>query len=466
MSRHNISSGLLLAGMTLLFMGYWCTPVQAQQFRGARLDVIVTREPAVLVQVAGDPVLIAVDPEGTVGRVANASTPLYQAMESGTYWLRVGSAWHSASELEGPYARTSDVPTALTALGDAAGGVAAPGKKTPTVYVRSRRATLIQLLGDLRFERIGSPGGVHVVEGTDADLFFFGRNGRYYLLAGGRWHSTASLERPWRPADSLPGTFAEIPPDHPRGYVLSAVPDTPERAAAVAEVERVSVHRVPTDQTLDVTYDGEPVFTQVPATNVAYCSNTAFDVFTTGGLYYCCHDGVWYLAATVTGPWSVCAVVPDALYRIPESHPKHRVTSVIVHPTGQPGRLMVGRDLGYEGWRVVDGYVVHQTWYGPFPSGHVRGGVYRGPYDDGEYLAPDYGNWGRKDWATRVHRRPAPVSPTATAPAPDRRSSERVYGADAPDLEERRREIESRGVGKSWLGKNWFGRRRAAPASP
>ena len=54
-------------------------------------------------------------------------------------------------------------------------------------------------------------------------------------------------------------------------------------------------------------------------------------VFRYGNLYYACDDGVWYVANSAKGPWTVATEVPDAIYRIPASNPHHNVTYVKVY---------------------------------------------------------------------------------------------------------------------------------------
>ena len=46
-------------------------------------------------------------------------------------------------------------------------------------------------------------------------------------------------------------------------------------------------------KSVEVTYDGEPQFRDVPECAVQYAVNTPFSVFLVQGRYYCCQDGIW-----------------------------------------------------------------------------------------------------------------------------------------------------------------------------
>lgn len=443
-----------LVCLVLAALGPAAGPAVAQGALGPPIQVIITKEPARLILVAGDPVYLPADEAKTVLRVANASGPLVRVAASGRFWARAGADWFSADAIEGPYKRGGSPPTAVGSPADA-GGAPADQERVAELYVRTTRAVLIRMPERLKLTAIGPPGGVHTAENAGgADLFFNGRDARYYLLVGGRWQVANQLAGPWTPVEQMPALFAEIPPTDPRGYVLAAIRDTTVYEEAVAAVQRARLERVPIDRTIDVAYAGAPVFEPVgvEGADVAYALNADADVFRAGGVYYACRDGVWFLAAAAEGPWSVCAVVPDALYAIPADHPAHRVTAVRVHPSDESGTLLSIVGPGYDGWHVVDGRVLHETWYGPYPQGVVQDGVYYGPYAHGAYPAPEFGNWGRGDWAERVRKRKEAAEDAAATPAAQALppvEPEPILSKE--QLEERRRAIEEEGALPKWM---------------
>lgn len=451
---HNLASAPLrhpwLFGVVALFFAS-TAPAGAQSSPTAAVDIIVTRQPALLIQVAGEPVVLPVDADGVVERVMNASGELYRTTAAGAYWTRLGRTWLHADRLQGPYVDGVRPPPALAALPPLPDAASPNKNAAPEIYVRRNRTVIVHLTGNLLLDPIGKAGGLHVVNNTDADLFFHGRENRYFLLVGGRWYDTDHLEGTWEPTISLPSAFRDLPADHARGYARVAMPGTREHGAALAEVARLAMRRVSIDRTISVRYHGPPQFEAIPEADVAFATNTTQDVFAAGGLYYACADGVWYLSAAATGPWSVCAIVPDALYATPADHPTHHVTAVVVHPAEEPGAILVGADARYEGWRTVGSRLVHRTWDAGFPPGRIVNGAYFGPYAEGAYLAAEYGNWGRGDWAERrrAARTAAPGSPPAAAvtDATGKAAQDKRWG-----LSERREHLGTRGDDPAFYG--------------
>jgi hypothetical protein len=69
----------------------------------------------------------------------------------------------------------------------------------------------------------------------------------------------------------------------------------------------------------------------VPGTPVYYAPGVTYNLFVHAGRYYSLHQGIWFTAATHTGPWVVVAhervpqpvlAVPMAYYKIPPGHAK------------------------------------------------------------------------------------------------------------------------------------------------
>ena len=76
--------------------------------------IFVSTEPAALVILDGDPVML--DVENTrLRRVVNTNWDLYQDRRTNAYYLRVHKAWLRASDLQGAFAPASDVPAPETA---------------------------------------------------------------------------------------------------------------------------------------------------------------------------------------------------------------------------------------------------------------------------------------------------------------------------------------------------------------
>ena len=81
------------------------------------------------------------------------------------------------------------------------------------------------------------------------------------------------------PPDSLPATFAKIPPDSDIGDMRASVPGTDEAEDAVLDAQipqTTAVKRA--DAKLDVQYDGEPKFVGIEGTKTEYAINTPTSV--------------------------------------------------------------------------------------------------------------------------------------------------------------------------------------------
>ena len=106
-------------------------------------------------------------------------------------------------------------------------------------------------------------------------------------------------------------------------------------------------------------YEGKPEFALIDGTSSAvyYAVNSPYSIFRVEKLYYCVHNGVWFVSENAMGPWAVCTDVPEPIYTIPPSHPKYNVTYVYVYDT-TPDTVVVGYTSGYSGTYVATTGVV------------------------------------------------------------------------------------------------------------
>ena len=75
------------------------------------------------------------------------------------------------------------------------------------------------------------------------------------------------------------------------------------------------------------------------------------------------HNGVWFNATSLQGPWLVASSVPAVIYSIPPSSPLYYVTYVKVYAS-TPQVVVAGYTPGYMGTVVsADGVVVYGTGY-------------------------------------------------------------------------------------------------------
>jgi hypothetical protein len=393
--------------------------------------VIVSRRPAVLVTVDGQPELVQTGVPGLF-QVINTEWTLFSRPGQG-YALYFNEGWLLSKDLKGPWTpgpapaeigQLPDEPRWKEARGHVPGTSLNP-QRTPQVTVATQPAELIVTDGEPRYVPIRGTGLLYV-SNTEDDLLYHTQERLHYLLLAGRWFCARALEGPWETVgDDLPRDMSRIPADHAMARVLPAVPGTPqaEEAVLLAEVpRRAKVKR--SEASLEVTYQGKPKLRAIGDTGVAYAVNTVFDVLRVGGRYYCCYQGVWFEAPGPTGPWELCLDLPEAIYAIPSSSPKYHVRYVHVGDYDDD-YCWYWYGAGYLGAYYYGGVVLYGTgWYHPYPPHYwshyhwgyypVSGGTayhaFYGPrvsaYGHSSYYYAPYGTYVRSSaWGT-VNGRP------------------------------------------------------------
>jgi hypothetical protein len=341
--------------------------------------IIFSKTPALLVLIDGDPALRQVEGQ-TLMRVINTRAMIVLEQVTNRYYLHAMGRWYGAAAPTGPWAvADTGAPPGVDALLDSLAKAkvvdrldpsdpnAAP-QTPPTVYVSTKPAELIQTAGEPEYTPVAGTKLLYATN-TDSALFMYVTTQRYYALLSGRWFAAASLDGPWAyvAGKDLPGDFAKIPPDSPKGNVLVSVPGTPQaREAVIANSipETATVNVADTHLTVD--YDGQPQFKPIDgAAGLSYAVNTALPVVRVdeANTYWCVQNGVWFTAAAPAGPWAVATDVPPVIYTIPVSSPVHYVTYVRVYGS-TPDAVYVGYTPGYMGTCVTpDGVVVYGTGY-------------------------------------------------------------------------------------------------------
>ena len=336
--------------------------------------IIVSNKPALLVLIDGDPALRQIDGIKLL-RIINTRSLILLDKANGKYYLRMMDRWLSASKLDGSWMVAANPPAALATalksvadnpnvdlmdhLADDLAGTVESGT-LPVVYVSTVPADLIEIQGEASFAPIAGTKLLWV-QNTTSQLVLDTTSQSYYVLLSGRWFRAKSLQGPWDfvAADKLPADFAKVSPTHPRGDMLSSVAGTPQAK------EGLIANRVPQTATVDrkqakltAFYDGQPKFQPIADTQLRYAVNSPTPVIqTSANAYYAVENGVWFTAASPTGPWTVAASVPAAIYAMPPSSPLYYVTGVQVYGA-TPEVVYVGYTPAYFGTAVAPAGVV------------------------------------------------------------------------------------------------------------
>jgi hypothetical protein len=394
----------------------------------------------------GSPILVPIE-NTNLKFAANTNWDLFYDEAETTWYLLDGKRWLAINgeKLEDDWQGVDELPAEFAKLPDngnwddalEAIPASADDAALPEIFISELPAELILTNGEPKLEAITGTG-ISYVTNTESDLFLFEDN--FYYLVSGRWFRAGQLGGDWSAVEVLPENFAHIPPDHPRGDVLVAVPGTDEANLAVleaaiprkAEIDRGFVPDV------DVQYAGDqPQFKQVAGTDVYRAVNSQYDVLQTGdGYYYLCYNAVWYVSSEPTGPWAVTDQLPAELFSIPPSSPAHHVTHVHVYESDEDS-VTTGYDSGYANVYTSFGVTMYGTgwyyppyyyygfypyyywyphsygaaaWYNPATGNYGRGQVAYGPYGGasrGAVYNPDTGAYarGRSVWDSDVKAR-------------------------------------------------------------
>jgi len=344
--------------------------IAAENLKNDPPKILVVTEPAVLVFIDGEPQLRDVE-NTNLKRIIN--TPFLIALDTRTkdYYLDGGEIWMTAKDVMGPWKETQQIPREVQALKQPSEDeeTKAEDNRIPKVFVATEPSELIVIDGKPKFAS-AAENEILYVTNTDSDVLMEIASQQYFILISGRWYAGKSLfDGPWTyiPADELPESFANISPESDIGYILAHVAGTEQSKEAVLDAQIPQTSAVKRDdKSLQVEYDGQPQFETIEDTDMEYAVNTSYSVIKAQNQYYCCHEAVWYEARTPTGPWAVCANVPDEIYTIPPSCPHYNVKYVYVYDT-TPEVVYVGYYPGYMGSYVYGPTIVYGTGWGYRP---------------------------------------------------------------------------------------------------
>ena len=379
--------------------------------------IVFSEQLAVLLLYDGEPRLQAID-STPLALVVNTPFGVVKDTTTGIYWLTDGTTWYSATDPKGPWHAPATPPDIVSKLQSAettlaqadtapatapvasspqyvntlapkpdstaarpdsaptrADTAAAHADTTinadtlfappPAIVTATEPTELVVTQGPPTWKTTAG-GKLLYVENTETPWIRETEGKDNYLLISGRWFKGESLQGPWTfaRADSLPASFQEIPPESPIGGVRSSIALTVEAQLDLEIPQTTAVQR--SQATLAVKYDGEPKFTDIAGTTVAYATNTASQVLRVGGVFYACDNAVWFKSTSAQGPWAVADSIPkDAISKIPPSVPVYNLTYVDVYAS-TPEVVYVGYTSGYTGAYPYYGVPVYGTgWYYP-----------------------------------------------------------------------------------------------------
>lgn len=382
---------------------------------------------AVLVIIDGEP-RFKDDEKGKVSYLINS--PFFIAKEKGedTYYLKGGEFWYESEAIESGWKNVDKVPKVIRKFAEENAPEEEKSEneiptQAPSIVVSTVPAELVIVEGEPDYQAISETNLLYV-KNTESDVILDISGQTHYLLLAGRFYASKSLEDgSWEfiEPDDLPSDFAKIPDDETISSIKSSVPGTTESREALLEQAIPQTAEVDLSKTVSVTFDGEPKFSEVTGTKVAYAENSPQTVLRIEGKYYCVDEGIWFVSDSAKGTYKVSTERPDEVDDIPADSPVHNVKYVYIYDT-TPEVVYVGYTPGYYHSYVYGGVVVYGTgwyyrpWYGAYyyPRPVTYGfGVHWNPYTGwGFSVGISYGwiGWGfhpyyRPYWGPRGYYR-------------------------------------------------------------
>jgi len=199
--------------------------------------VFVSRQPAELIVLDGEPIYRRVPGTASLNWVSNTDSDLFRDGTAGTIYYLIAGRWFAAPDLTGPWSFAtqrlpadfsripidhprSHVLASVPGTPQAAEAVRlAQAARTARVNKKGLTAPAVRYDGTPTFQLIGDSTVARAVN-TDSDVLKVGI--RYYLCADGVWFASAAPTGPWKVTGAVPVSIYQIPPTSP-AYRVTAV---------------------------------------------------------------------------------------------------------------------------------------------------------------------------------------------------------------------------------------------------
>jgi hypothetical protein len=348
--------------------------------------IIYRNNPALLIMLDGEPVLRDIE-NSPYKAVINTPYPLIVDDKTNAYYLNAGKGvWYQAGSATGAYKYIAAPPSEIASMVDQSemedSEEVVTSANAPEIVVSTEPAELIVTEGPAKFEPLVDD--LLVISNSASDVFMHVNEQQYYIVISGRWYMSSSMQGPWAfiQSDELPAVFQSIPENSNQADSRVYVAGTDEAREAVMDAQIPQTAAIKKGRVeIEVTYDGAPIFVEIPGVELKYAQNTGSTVIQSGKQYFLVEDAVWYVSNTPKGPWDVAENRPGEVESIPSESPVYNIKYVYIYET-TPEVVYVGYTPGYTGSYVYHTTIVYGTgWY------------YR-PWVTPYYYYPHQATWG------------------------------------------------------------------------
>ena len=195
----------------------------------------------------------------------------------------------------------------------------------PKIFVGYRPSILLSVNGEPVLSEVPNTNLKFVVN-TQWPLFFDAGNSTYYLAVGQQWLASNSLAGQWSATKKLPPDMSKVPQDKQWSALKKFIPP-PAKSAGVTP--NVFYSDKPAEVIL---FDGQPVYAQIPDTQLEYATNTnsVVFVFTPTQQFYYLTAGRWFSANDLQGPWTYATPdLPPDFAKIPLNSPASAILATV-----------------------------------------------------------------------------------------------------------------------------------------
>src|SRR6476469_9783871 len=195
----------------------------------------------------------------------------------------------------------------------------------PQIFVGYRPSILLSVNGEPVLSVVPNTNLQFVVN-TQWPLFLDEGSSTYYLAVGQQWLTAKKLDGPWSATKQLPPEMSKVPQDKQWSALKKFIPPT-------ANTKGVTPDVFYSDKAAEIIlFDGQPVYTQIPDTQLEYAANTNSVVFVykpTQQFYYLT-AGRWFSAADLQGPWAYTTPnLPADFAKIPSTNPASAILATV-----------------------------------------------------------------------------------------------------------------------------------------
>lgn len=191
----------------------------------------------------------------------------------------------------------------------------------PAIFLSNKPAILVQVDGQPVTAEVKDTK-IEFIVNTNWPIFFDKSHSAYYLFTGKRWLTGASLNGPWSTTATLSKDMSKLAKDPQWSGLAKAITPTAIDSGAAPTVF------YSTGPAEVILFQGPPVYSNIPGTQLVYASNTDADLFVYKPTqqYFYLAAGRWFSSTTLQGPWTYATPnLPVDFAQIPPGSPAARV---------------------------------------------------------------------------------------------------------------------------------------------